>query len=103
MPNVQGQEFPYTAKGEAQAELARKNTRRRDLENTKPTVTPTQLAQLQPEEDPKIDLERIIQVLMAALGQGQTQRRPMPGMPPQQMQRPGMPPQMPMRPPQRLA
>ena len=102
MPNVQGQEFPYTAKGEAQAALARKNTRRRDLENTKPTVTPTQLTQRQPEEDPKIDLERIMQVLMAALGQGQTHRRPMPGTP-QQMQRAGMSPQMPTRRPQRLA
>ena len=128
MPTVDGQKFPYTDEGMADAARARTQggnpTRRRDLEQTTPRPRPTQLAQAQPGQGQQIDLEQILQVLMAVLGQGQTQRRPMPGMPPQQMQRPqgmppqqmqrppgmpqqmqrpGMPPQMPMRPPQRLA
>ena len=117
MPTVDGQKFPYTDEGMADAARARTQggnpTRRRDLEQTTPRPRPTQLAQAQPGQGQQINLEQILQVLMAVLGQGQPQRRPMPGMPPQQMQRPpgmpqqmqrpGMPPQMPMRPPQRLA
>ena len=94
MPNVNGQKFPYTAKGQAQAALARKDTRRRDLENTKPTATPTQLAQhqaspgslgeliqsLSPEQ-----IDEIVAVLMkksvARKGQPQLASRPMPGQP----------------------
>ena len=122
MPPTRYGPMPYTAEGKAIAEAlnaqdgggnrmadaarARTDggnpTRRREFEQTTPPLRPTQLAQAQPGQGQQINLEQILQVLMAVLGQGQTQRRPMPGMPPQ-MQRPGMPPQMPMRPPQRLA
>ena len=144
MPPTRYGPMPYTAEGKAIAEALNAQdgegnrmadaararteggnpTRRREFEQTTPPLRPTQLAQAQPGQGQQINLEQILQVLMADLGQGQTQRRPMPGMPPQQMQRPqgmppqqmqrppgmpqqmqrpGMPPQLPMRPPQRLA
>ena len=139
MPPTRYGPMPYTAEGKAIAEALNAQdgegnrmadaararteggnpTRRREFEQTTPRPQPTQLAQGQPGQGQQIDLEQILQVLMAALGQGQTQRRgpgppaPPGGMtpppqqmqrrgmapPPQQMPRPGMPPQQRQRPP----